>query len=1303
NNGTWRFNITASDKAGNSTSTTVEFVVDVSAPVISEITSVPEQSKDTVLPFDFRGTANDVGDSGLAKIEYSLTGAEDSWKEATTGKNWIALVTEEELTKEGAGTIYVRATDAAGNTGAVESKAFYFDRSKPTVSVTGESTRQASALFTLEGTAADTNALEKVEITQDKGGTKLTKTMSVSGKNESWTGTFPLSADDTAYTADSVGNHNADGEYTYTVVATDKAGKTSAVSTVTVTIDTTAPSSVAITAPTAADTGNNALNGTSYKFSGTVADNVGGVGIAKVEYALLSAALPENGAPSDGAIQEATLASSGTAWSFNKDLATGTAAEGSDALSEGTYYLYVRATDAAGNKSGWSAARVFDVDQSAPALALASGLTAGTNYFGGADSTSITISGTAGDSYKLDSTAAVTLKAGDTVLKIPADSVDADGNWRATISSADITANTLVTITATAKDAVGKTSASSCNVYYDSEAPALTVTSPAEGTITTTGKFTIKGSIMDSGAGIDTASAEKPTITYTVKNTKNNTGSNIIFADKVSLVAEDYNGASWTKDITLDAGSQEGTLELSFTVQDKIGNTSTTEPITFYFDKSSPTLTETLVGNDVKYTNKSVSMKGTAEDTNMLESVKLSVAGGTLASPYVLTAYTNGSETETTDDDTIKTSVDWTSEIVAGTAMPGEGTYSVTVTATDTAGNTRSVERSIVYDLTAPVFKTEDDKKPRVTTVAADATNGWYGTGELDFEGILTDNYELDKVEYSLDGGNTWTRFDTATTAVEKEVEFSKKLVFTNSGTYTVKIKATDRAGNVGTTEVTGIQIDLTVPGVSITSPESGKTVNGESGVNVTVSAKDVHSGLSGIKVQLNNSDFSANDKLITAATDGENGEKTYTAKIDKSEITAAGTIYVQAIDNVGKTTVTSVPFGFDNVPPTVSITSPAAGTELNKEIDIIGRAGDTALKNVTVYCQNVATAEDFAADNAEAWSSIGSFDGTEGYNWNVHLDTATAYTDGTFLYVKAVAEDEAGNTTETDVYKYTINQDADRPIITLTNVSIWGTDKGFMSKDNVSGIKDQSTLIGTVNDDDGIAEMKVYNEAGEDISENVQFKYKNYNWTLKLNGDGYQEIEFVVKDTAGTTFKTGVYETYSLNSITLKDNDGNAIGTKTGYAGGAKKETNKTPYDTRLYLTVDNNAPTVLKTEFRLTDEDEWVSGLGAITVGGENKNLQVRQYVFDENSVQGVTVSIDKNTGDTATEADYYEKSAVARGTIEEGGKTYTGYEATLNVEQLASRSLQIKISASDMSGHANNNTYAVTLDNTPPSLEV
>ncbi|MCQ2612531.1 MAG: Ig-like domain-containing protein, partial [Treponemataceae bacterium] len=656
NNGTWRFNITASDKAGNSTSTTVEFVVDVSAPVISEITSVPEQSKDTVLPFDFRGTANDVGDSGLAKIEYSLTGAEDSWKEATTGKNWIALVTEEELTKEGAGTIYVRATDAAGNTGAVESKAFYFDRSKPTVSVTGESTRQASALFTLEGTAADTNGLTKVTITQSKTGTEgsLTKELTVSGTSAGWKAenAFPLSANEIAYTAEAVKANSADGEYTYTIVATDEAGKTSAVSTVTVTIDTTAPNVPVISSPAATARADKAVNGTSYKFSGTVSDNEGGVGIAKVEY-VLGTTVQTLTAASEGTAAE--LYNNGTNWNFTKDLATGSAAEGSDALSEGTYYLYVRATDAAGNKSGWSEARVFDVDQSAPAFALDAEFTAGTNYFGGFDSednaiTSITLSGTVSDSYKLDDTAAVTLKAGGNALvTIPASSVNA-GKWTATINSTDIEANKLTALSITALDGVGKTSSVSTSVYYDNKAPTLT-TSFKDGeslTTSTTKEYTID--VSDLGSGLK----ESGYLSYTY------------YGETTPI-----SGSSVT--ITFHEGNDQVVL---FNVEDKLGNKASYR-FTANVDTKAPSITEITAAPSYLKAEGTYSFGGKTGDEIGVEKVKVTATHGNETTDYETITYNPVVKSE---DLAIK-------DFEAGTDSANNGTWRFNITASDKAGN----------------------------------------------------------------------------------------------------------------------------------------------------------------------------------------------------------------------------------------------------------------------------------------------------------------------------------------------------------------------------------------------------------------------------------------------------------------------------------------------------------------------------------------------------------------------------------------------------------------------------------------
>ena len=170
----------------------------------------------------------------------------------------------------------------------------------------------------------------------------------------------------------------------------------------------------------------------------------------------------------------------------------------------------------------------------------------------------------------------------------------------------------------------------------------------------------------------------------------------------------------------------------------------------------------------------------------------------------------------------------------------------------------------------------------------------------------------------------------------------------------TLYVKATDKAGNVTNTTLTGINVDLGYPTLSITSPVGTPLVNGDSDLIVKVKAEDtflngatteVASGIKSVKLKIGSQDFTTPDDSTEIATAGE--PDIYTLTISGEMITDLGdsviqsSVYIQAEDYTGKTQITSFALQIDKNPPTAVITSPYTASILNKEIQFTGRAND--------------------------------------------------------------------------------------------------------------------------------------------------------------------------------------------------------------------------------------------------------------------------------------------------------------------------------------------------------------------------
>ncbi|MER6919931.1 chitobiase/beta-hexosaminidase C-terminal domain-containing protein [Streptomyces spiralis] len=280
----------ASDKAGNTSAVkSVSFAV-VAAP--PQDTTAPETSATVSGTKDASGnyvdsatvtvSASDSG-SGVDKVEYALDGGAYA---TYTGPVKVSAV--------GQHTLAYRASDKAGNTSAVKSVSFAVvaappqDTTAPETSASVSGTKDASGNYvdsaTVTVSASDSGSgVDKIEYALD-GGAYATYTDPVK--------------------VSSVGQH------TLTYRASDKAGNTSAVKSVSFAVvaappqDTTAPETSATVSGTKDASGNYVSSATV-----TVTASDAESGVAKIEYALDGGAYKDYGAPVQvSAVGQHTLA-----------------------------------------------------------------------------------------------------------------------------------------------------------------------------------------------------------------------------------------------------------------------------------------------------------------------------------------------------------------------------------------------------------------------------------------------------------------------------------------------------------------------------------------------------------------------------------------------------------------------------------------------------------------------------------------------------------------------------------------------------------------------------------------------------------------------------------------------------------------------------------------------------------------------------------------------------------------------------------------------------------------------------------
>ncbi|WP_299011690.1 Ig-like domain-containing protein, partial [uncultured Tenacibaculum sp.] len=240
------------------------------------------------------------------------------------------------------------------------------------------------------------------------------------------------------------------------------------------------------------------------------------------------------------------------------------------------------------------------------------------------------------------------------------------------------------------------------------------------------------------------------------------------------------------------------------------------------------------------------------------------VITGTADSSDTIEVTVNG-ETYTEGDGNLVDNGDgtWTLNIPAGNEI-AEGTYDVSVTATDAAGNTSSdaTTDELVIDTTAPTVPTvnsqvTNDTTPVITGIADSSDTievTVNGETYTEGDGNLVDN-----------GDGTWTLNIPAGNEIAE-------------GTYDVSVEATDAGGNTSSDATTDeLVIDTTAP----TVPTVNSQVTNDTTPVITGTADSSDT----IEVTVNGETYTEGDGNLV-----DNGDGTWTLNIPAGNEIAEGT-----------------------------------------------------------------------------------------------------------------------------------------------------------------------------------------------------------------------------------------------------------------------------------------------------------------------------------------------------------------------------------------------------------------------------
>ncbi|HID3970688.1 TPA: Ig-like domain-containing protein [Enterobacter cloacae] len=768
-NGDQTISATLTDKAGNSTTATHEFDVSLTAPVVAintlavdDVINATEKGQDLLVS----GTSNQPDGTTITVtlngISYTATtDASGSWSVTVPAANVSAL-------GEASYVVTASVTDTAGNSASADHSVLV-DSALPQVTINPVATddvinaAEVAAGQTLSGKVSGAASGDTVTISV--GGNTYTTTVQ---DDLSWSVSVPS----TVLTA--IGN----GELTVSASVTNGHGNTGTGER-DITIDANLPG---LRVDTVA--GDDVINSIEHAQNLIITGSSEGLATG----AALTVTV-------NGKTYAATVLADGT-WT-----AAIPAADVS-ALNAGTVTVTVEGQSAAGNPVSIS----HDVKVDLATVAISINAIATDDVINAAEKGADLV--LSGSTTNVEENQTVTITFGG---KSYTATVDASGNWTATVPSADL---------GSLKDGDASVQVSVTNVNGNSASAgreySVDATAP-----------TVSIEIVSDNNIINAAEAQQDLVVNGVTNAE--AGQTVT----VTLNGVDYTttvqtNGSWSVTVpSADVGAiTDGNYTISAAVSDKAGNPASADRDVLV-DTTVPQLTINTVSDD--------DVINSAEHAQALI-VTGSVTGA--AAGDVVTVTLNGKSYTATLD----ASGNWSVGVPAAdvTALAA-GDYTITAALTDKAGNSNSATHGVEVNLTAPVLTID-------TVSGDDVINNTEKTQDLTISGTASGlatgavvTVMLNGKAYSamVDSNGKWT----TTVPAEQVGALGEAL-------YTVTASATDSVGNSTSTSHT-VNVESVLPGVIINTIAgddvinaaevasgqtiSGKVVNAEAGNTVTV------------------------------------------------------------------------------------------------------------------------------------------------------------------------------------------------------------------------------------------------------------------------------------------------------------------------------------------------------------------------------------------------------------------------------------------------------------------------------------
>ena len=1205
NNGTWTINnntvtdeggefkyvITATDKAGNTTKLNRTIVIDKSVPVVSV-----DDWKDSTNTFDvtnknsstvtFSGSVKDNdGGSGLDSVTVYYINASGSKIESTVNPDsdgkWTYTFTN---VAEGTYTLHLVAKDNAGNE-KVERKAFGVDLATPVVigSVTSNGAAASTGTdgnyivkddFTLSGSVSDKAFRAKnVTLTVKKDGGAESKAAVVLKQNDETVATDSTEEVESLYWSYTK-TVESDGLYTYKLTATDDAGNTKESSFI-VRVDKTAPTITVVEPVAGANfTPKTGENTTTVNLSGTAFDS--GTGVEEVSYKVYLTSELSNPSAEPKASGKAII-SNGT-WTASVNI---------DLENQGNYTLVANAKDYLDNSDGTEVS--FYCDNTAPVLSNVAVTTDKDESYDYYNTRIITITASASDAvsgvrnltYSLNGGTARTMTlssgttAADEIAVYTAEVSCAEGANSIIISATDANGNT------TSGDEV-----KTLTFKVDSVAPSFVATSVSS--TESNADVTVRGTITEA-QGLHSTNGLKVTATKDGEPVTNETLLNAI--QPTYTAGSALSGSAWNFTLTADTTnhSTDGSWVFTITAKDVAGNESTTTA-SVLIDTVAPTLNNIAATvsyekpsttDSITYFNgsKPLFLSIITKDNEGgvgLDNVEYNIVSGHKTEWADTLVTTNSSWNSLSKSNSTDTPADtWKTTIISDFADLDDGAYTIFVRSSDKLGNKKySTPLLLVNDQTVPTLTESTTVNSNYMAYKeSSATNAT-------LSGNVNDKNE-DESSAGYFASLTYTL--TADISIEETVKSgtitpgangdwsltTPNFDTTTGGTFTYNFTAIDKAGNKA--EVRRIIVkDLVAPEVliaslnTITDLTSSNTVN-SSNCTFKGTAKD-NIELKEVYAYIRaNSESDPTDEWIAS------NKKSFTTDSEHSwEVTFSNvnedwyTLYVVAKDSAGNENTKTQIFGVDNAAPTTSLTLTAnkvkamSGTS-SYDLDASGNYtisgvankaswddGVTYIASETFRIGGVVTEKfDFTADDIKLYVNKETTEITKSEistNETTGVKTLTWYyeqtvsstegeSDGLYTY-KLEATDASGNS---QTYQFIVRIDTLGPSTTI------------LSPASGAGINGSSFEIsGTASDvGTGVASVtyKIFDTSNETpllVSDPDSFTNGRWTATVKNISEGNLRLEATSIDYLGHPSNVTSVEFYydstapSLSDITV-------------------------------------------------------------------------------------------------------------------------------------------------------------------------